>query len=431
VRGQAVVLLTEEKGVADMANASDRRTVAQPSAAPRYPMRRQDPFDPPPELARVRESRPVCPVTLWDGGQAWLLTRYRDVRALLGDPRMSADPRCPGYPFLSEARSTARDGAGSFNHLDAPLHEVYRRTVGPEFTVERIAALRPMIEAVAAERVARLAALTPPVDLAAELALPVPSTVICHLLGIPYADHGVFETRTGVRMRLDATPADVRQANQAILDHLTDVVRRKLRTPGDDLISRLCVRYVRTGELSVADAVDIVRLLLVNGYETTANMITLGVLVLLTQDRTAAEFGVGVGAAPGSGLPAVVEELLRYQTIVHIAPTRAVRADVELHGTLLRAGDGVITSLAAANRDPEVFADPDVFDPGRRTRRHLAFGSGVHHCLGHPLARLELAVVLDTLFRRLPALRLAVPVADLRFKHDMGLYGVHRLPVTW
>jgi cytochrome P450 len=396
-------------------------------------MRRQHPLDPPPQLALVRKSRPVCPVTLWDGGRAWLVTRYGDVRALLGDPRVSADPRCPGYPFLSEARSTARDGAGSFNHLDPPLHGAYRRMVGPEFTIERIVALRPRIQAITEDRVARLAALTPPVDIAAELALPVPSTVICHLLGIPYADHAFFESRTGVRMRLDATPAKVQRANQEIIEHLTEVIQRKLRTPGDDLISRLCAQYVRTGELSVADAVDIVRLLLVNGYETTANMITLAVLVLLCQDRPVGDLGVGMPATAGSQtrLRRVAEELLRYQTIVHIAPTRAVLADIELHGTLLRAGDGVITSLAAANRDPQMFAAPDVFDPDRQKSRHLAFGSGVHHCLGHPLARMELVIVLDALFRRLPALRLAVPMGDLRFKHDSGLYGVHQLPVTW
>lgn len=407
------------------------------SEAPTYPMPRVDPFNPPPQLTALRAERPLCPVTLWDGSRAWLLTRYQDVRSMLADQRVSADPRSPGYPFLSEARATAPDRDASFNHLDPPDHDLYRRMVGPEFTVQRVLALRPRIERIVDELIDRLLTSTPPVDLVAELALPVPSSVICALLGVPYKDHTFFETHTAARMRLDSEPERVRTVNREIVAYLEQLVARKSRTLGDDLISRMCVRHVHNGALTSDALVDIVRLLLVNGFETTANMISLGVLMLLCQPRPPAAFGVGVpkagdtATAGAVGVDAVVEELLRHQTIVHIAPTRAVLADLTLYGRTIRAGEGVITSLASANRDRSVFDQPDMFDPTRPVKRHLAFGYGMHHCLGHPLARLELRIVIDTLFRRIPGLRLAVPLRDVRFKHDMGLYGVYRLPVTW
>jgi len=221
-----------------------------------------------------------------------------------------------------------------------------------------------------------------------------------------------------------------------LLDYLVDLVDSKRRTPGDDLISRLYQRGVRTGALSRDDLVDIVRLLLVNGFETTANMISLAVVLLLSLPQSPAELGLGL---PRDGLEAsadtrialLVDELLRHQTIVHIAPTRAVLEDIILHGKRIRAGEGVITSLAAANRDPAVFDDPDTFRPDRETNRHLSFGFGSHYCLGHPLVRLEMSTVLSALFRRAASLRLAVPLHELRFKHNMGIYGVHELPVTW
>jgi cytochrome P450 len=397
-------------------------------------MPRTDPLNPPPLLAELREEQPVCPVRLWDGSTAWLLTRYDDVRSVLADPRISANPRSPGYPFLSEGRSAVPKRAASFNHVDPPKHEFYRRTVSPEFTVQRIAALRPRVQAIANALVDGLLAGPRPADLTARLALPLSSSVICELLGVPYADHGFFESRSAARMRLNVEPEAVRCADQELMEYLAMLVERKHREPGDDLIGRLCARYVRSGTLSLDEVVDIVRLLLVNGFETSANMISLAVVVLLTRPDPPSAYGLGsdpADPANDAALDTLVDELLRHQTIVHIAPTRAVLGDLEVRGTHLRQGEGVITSIAAANRDPRVFADPDEFAPDRRGNRHLSFGHGVHYCLGHPLVRLELRVGLEVLFHRIPDLRLSVPPEQLRFKHDMGLYGVHQLPVVW
>jgi cytochrome P450 len=391
-------------------------------------MKRDDPLLPPPDFSALRAEEPVCPVRLWNGERAWLVTRHADVRALLGDHRLSANPRTRGYPFLSEGRAEAPDREASFNHLDPPRHDMYRRMLSGEFTVRAIAGLRPLVQRIVDELIDALLAGPRPADLVAAFGLPVPSQVICALLGVPYEDHAFFAQRTATRMNLNAAPEQVRLANQEILDHLHRLVAEKTRRPGDDLISRVALRHVRTGELSHDALVDIARLLLVNGYETTANMITLGVLALLQAPDQLKKLSDDPSDAT---VEAAVEELLRHQTIVHIAPTRAVLEDIEVGGRTIRAGEGVITSLASANHDESVFDRPEELDLDRDARRHLAFGYGVHHCLGHTLARLELHVVFGTLFRRVPTLRPAVPLEEVPFKHDMGLYGVHRLPVTW
>ncbi|GAA1973051.1 cytochrome P450 [Kitasatospora viridis] len=393
-----------------------------------YPLRRGERLDPPPVLGELRADRPVCPVRLWDGSEAWLVTRHADVRAVLADPRVSADPRSPGYPFLSAGRAAAPDGHGSFNHLDPPEHGRFRRMLSGEFTVERIARLRPVVQRTVDRAIDAMVSAGNRAELVRALALPVPSFVICELLGVPYADHEFFETRTAARMDLTRAPELVRAANAEIMGYLEQLVAEKRRRPGDDLISRLITQHGDSGEASPGEIVDMVRLLLVNGYETTANMIALGVLVLL---RNPDEAAVLRDDPDPEAVERLVEELLRHQTIVHIAPTRAVLAELTVGGTVLRPGDGVITSLSSANRDATVFDRPDALDCGRDARRHLSFGHGVHHCLGHTLARLELHAVFGTLFRRLPALRLAVPYEEVRFKEDAGLYGVHRLDVTW
>ncbi|MFD7709618.1 cytochrome P450 [Streptomyces sp. NPDC059785] len=396
--------------------------------APSYPMRRTHPLAPPPALDELRHHRPVCPVTLWNGQHAWLVTRNSDVRKVLGDPRVSADPHSPGYPSLSKGRSEAPDRAGSFNHLDPPQHDVFRNMLSGEFTVRAISRMSPLVQHIVDNVISSMLAGPRPVDLVTAFALPVPSQVICAILGVPYEDHAFFESRTATRMDLGASPATVRSANEEILSYLHELVARKTRHPQDDLLSRLAVRHVLSGSLTHEALVDMARLLLVNGYETTANMLSLSVLALLQAPEQMAELTRDPSA---QAVKNAVEELLRHQTIVHIAPTRAVLSDIEVGGQTIKAGEGVITSLASANQDDDVFEDPQTLDISRDARWHLAFGHGIHHCLGHPLARLELQTALGTLLRRIPALRLAVPLSDVPFKHDGGLYGVHRLPVSW
>jgi cytochrome P450 len=256
----------------------------------------------------------------------------------------------------------------------------------------------------------------------------VPSLVICRLLGVPYADHDFFQRRSRILVNREQPLERVVAAQDDLIDYLEAVIADKLADPADDLLSRLAVEQVATGALSRREAALMAMLLLIAGHETTANMIALGTLALLEHpDQLAA-----LRAADDPALIAgAVEELLRYLTIVHSGRRRVAVEDIEIDGQTIEAGDGVILASDAANRDQHQFADPDRLDVHRGPPGHVAFGFGVHQCLGQPLARVELQVVYGTLYRRIPGLRLAVGLDQIPFKHDSNVYGVYELPVTW
>jgi cytochrome P450 len=211
-------------------------------------------------------------------------------------------------------------------------------------------------------------------------------------------------------------------------DYLRTLVERKNGDPSDDLLSRLIVEQLRTGQMDIEDIVSMGLLLLIAGHETTANMIALGTVALLENPDQLAELR---DTDDPKLVANAVEELLRYLTIVHNGRRRVALEDIEIGGEVIRAGEGVVIATEVANRDEAAFPDPDTLDIHRAARHHVAFGYGVHQCLGQPLARVELQVVYSTLYRRIPSLALAVPVDELPFKHDMAIYGVHALPVTW
>jgi cytochrome P450 len=255
----------------------------------------------------------------------------------------------------------------------------------------------------------------------------VPSLVICELLGVPYADHEFFQANSAILINRGSTLDQLTGAQERLVGYLDELVGEKLADPGDDLLSDLAQR-VKAGELSRHDAAAMARLLLVAGHETTANMIALGTLALLQRpDQLAA---LRESDDP-TQIAAAVEELLRFLTIVHSGRRRVALQDIEIDGQTIRAGDGVVLANDIANRDEFAFADPDRLDIRRDARHHVAFGFGVHQCLGQPLARVELQVVYGTLYRRIPTLRLAVDLDQVRFKHDGAVYGVYELPVTW
>lgn len=335
-------------------------------------------------------------------------------------------PTQPGYPLLSPGRKATDERDASLNHLDAPEHDRHRRLLAGEFTLRRMSAFRPVIDAVVAEAVTQLLAAGPPADLVAAFSLLVPAQVTGRLLGLDDAERPFFQSRSAVRMSLTATEGDVRTAHREIVARLYELVTRKRQAPQDDLIGRMAA-HVSAGHLTEDELVDLVRLLLVNGYETTASMLSLGTVVLLTDPAAAAVARDGTD----DEVHVLVDELLRYLTIVHLAPVRAVLSDIEVGGQSLRAGEGVILSLAAANRDADWFPEPDAIRPDRMARHHLAFGHGIHHCVGHILARLELVAAYRGLLRRLPGLRLTHPAGDLPYKTNSALYGVHRVEVTW
>jgi cytochrome P450 len=397
--------------------------------APTYPMARgKCPFDPPPELDRLQAEEPLSRTKLWDGSTPWLVTRYDHTRQVLADPRISSDPRNDGFPFSTQAQSQNRGQFNAFIVRDDPEHATQRRLVTADFMIKRVEAMRPRIQKITDDLIDDILAGPKPVDLVEALALPLPSLVICELLGVPYDDRALFHRLGKTLLRRENTAEQSQAANKELRDYLRDLVNRKNQDPADDLLSRLIVEQLRTDQMSIEDVVDMALLLLIAGHETTANMIALGTVALLEHPEQ-------LDALRDTDDPKVVanavEELLRYLTIVHNGRRRVALEDIEVGGQVIRKGEGVIVATEIANRDEEAFPDPDKLDIHRTARHHVAFGYGVHQCLGQPLARVELQVVYSTLYRRIPTLALAVPVEELPFKHDMAIYGVHALPVTW
>lgn len=401
-----------------------------PSVLPEYPQPRAQgcPFDPSPGVRALQAQSPVTRVRLWDGSTPWLITRHADIRAVLADPRVSADSTRDGYPTQSAAVSARRAEARSFIAMDDPDHARLRRMVTAPFTVRRIETMRPAVQRVVDQLLDDLVAGPKPADLVQKFALPVPSLVICDLLGVPYDDHGFFQENSRLLVKRDVLPQDALAAQRNLVGYIDDLIGRKLAEPGDDLLSDLATQRVTTGELSRRDVATLGMLLLVAGHETTANMIALGTVALLEHPDQLAALRDTDDPKLVAG---AVEEMLRYLTITHTGRRRVAVADLEVGGQTIRAGEGIVLAGEIGNRDPETFADPDRLDIHRDARRHVAFGFGVHQCLGQPLARVELQVVYGSLFRRLPALRLATGLDRIPFKNDGQVYGVYQLPVTW
>ena len=390
------------------------------------------PFDPSPELRALTLRGPVSQVRAWDGKAPWVVTSHAAQKTLLSGSLLSVDFAAPNFP--SPVAHYDADGKPashavqdlSFVGMDDPEHARLRRMVSGAFTIKRVEAMRPAVQKMVDDFIDRMLDGPKPVDLVQEFALPIPSLVISELLGVPYEDHELFQFNSKALVSAVATVEERQAAYANLAGYLDHLVGEKLAGPGDDLISKV-VEHVKTGELARRDVVTMGVLLLLGGHETTANMISLGTLMLLQHPDQAR---VREASDPQAVVRAV-EELLRFLSIVHLGRRRTALADIEIAGQTIRAGDGVILLSELANRDPAVFEDPDRFDVTRDARQHQAFGVGTHHCLGQPLARMELQVVYPTLLRRIPTLRLAAELDEVPFKYDAVIYGAHRLPVTW
>ena len=296
----------------------------------------------------------------------------------------------------------------------------------PGFTLRRATELRPRIQRIVDERIDAMFAQGPPAELVSAFALPVPSTVICALLGVPYTDHDFFE---GQSRRLLRGPAaeDVMDARDQLEEYFDELIDRKqkLPEPGDGVLDELVHRQLRDGELTREELIALAIILLVAGHETTANMISLGTYTLLQHPDRLAELRTDPALIPNA-----VEELMRMLSIAD-GLLRMALEDVDVAGTTIRAGEGVVFSTSVVNRDEDVYADPDTLDWHRSARHHIAFGFGIHQCLGQNLARAELEIALRTLFDRLPTLRLAAPADEIPFKPGDTIQGMLELPVTW
>lgn len=392
------------------------------------PMERDaGPFDPPRAITRLRGARPVSPMIFPDGHEGWLVTGYDAVRQLMADTRFSSRQdlgvlhvpyETPGMPAPTEPSPQV---PGLFIAMDPPDHTRLRRMLTGAFTVKRMRTLEEHIVTIAERQLDHLAGLTPPVDLVQAFALPVPSLVICELLGVPYADRDNFQVNTARFLLKDVQLDEKMAAYGALTTYLSELVTRKRAAPGEDILSDLA----RHDELTIAELTGCAFLLLLAGHETTANMLALGTFALLEHPEQLAEL-----RADPELLPGAVEELMRYLSVVDIL-YRYATEDLELGGETIREGSTVVVSLLAANRDPRRFDDPDALNIHRNARGHLAFGHGCHQCLGQQLARIEMRAGLAGLLRRFPTLELAIPAGEVRLRTNMQIYGVHELPVTW
>ncbi|SDO06562.1 Cytochrome P450 [Streptomyces sp. cf386] len=393
-----------------------------------HPRASSCPFGLSPEMRALADHGPLTRVRSWDGREPWAVIGHAEQKQLLGDARLSADFSNPGFPSPVPHTGGKQEATDlSFVGMDDPEHARLRRMVSGAFAIRRIEAMRPSVQRMVDDFIDRMLDGPKPADLVQALALPVPSLVISELLGVPYEDHEFFQTNSKAIVSATATPEERRAAHANLHGYLDDLVGEKLAHPGDDLLSALGER-IRKGELTRHQAATMGVLLLLGGHETTANMISLGTLLLLQHPD---QLALVHDAEDPKAIVSAVEEMLRYLSIVHLGRRRTALEDIEIAGHTIRAGDGVILLGELANRDPAVFPDPDRLDLTRDARHHQAFGVGTHHCLGQPLARMELQVVYPTLLRRVPTLRVAADLDELPFKHDAVIYGLHALPVTW
>ncbi|KPI15607.1 Linalool 8-monooxygenase [Actinobacteria bacterium OK074] len=402
---------------------------AEVSSLPLFPFIGPDsnPFIPVKGSDLERLDGPVSKVRLALGGWAWLVTRHEDVRQVLRHPGFSSDQYRPGFPVLNPIPSKQEDASGLFIFMDGEAHSRFRRMLTAEFMIKNIRRIEPLIKETVDETLDRMQEIGSPVDLVSEFALPIPSMTICHLLGIPYSEREFFQDHSRTVMDRNSTPAEVDAAWGALGGLIAELISFKRNSPEDDLLSRLVIERVVPGELREDELVSLALFLLIAGHETTANQIVLSVLALLEHPETLDALREDPGLAPG-----VVEELLRYATIVRAGLPRQATEDIEIGGQQIRAGEGAVAMLSMANRDSSVFGDPEFFDPKRNeAHRHMAFGFGLHQCLGQPLARAELRVALVELARRFPGLRSRTTLADVP-KHYMAVtFGLGELPVTW
>ncbi len=393
----------------------------------RFPFRRVCPFDPPPQYAAARAAGPVCAVTLWNGQRAWLVTRHAEIRAVLSDDkRFSGAMAHPSFPTVTAARVAVDKNERAFVGMDNPAHDAYRRLFTREFSVRRMQALKPAISAIAEQLLDELIAQGAPADLVPALAVKFPSLVMSALFGSPYADHEFIIRCAVARHGLTQSVAEAEGRARELAAYVRRLIDAKEKHPGDDMVSRIIEEHVKPGTLSRDDFAEIGAMILRAGHDTTTNMIGMGSLLLLQHDAMRQKLAVDPALIEGA-----VEELLRFITPVQFSPRRVALEDVEIGGVTIPKGEGLFLLLASANRDESLFAEPDRFDVERDASQHLAFSFGIHQCLGQMLARYELQIVFAALLRRMPNLCLAVPLDQIRFKHDMQIYGVHNLPVSW
>jgi cytochrome P450 len=391
----------------------------------KYPQPRDNPLDPPPAYAHLRE-QPIQTAE-WNGRDVWLISRFAEVRAVLADARVSSDVRRPGFPRSHGERDISQfeDGSAPLLRMDSPQHEIERRMVVMDFATRLVEPRRDMVQQVVDACIDRMVTAGDCADLVTAFAQPIPVEVISRMMGI--AEDAFVEIEEVTRRAFDvaSSPDEVRRSTATMHRIMERQMLLKLDNPQEDVLSRLA-QYVRAGDVTLQRAVMIAVQLPQAGHHTGVAMLALGALTLFQHPDQLAEL-----QAEPTLMAGAVEEMLRYLTVVHQSTRRLAIDDIDVGDQVIRGGDALLALTASANRDPAIFDDPDRFDIRRpNARHHLAFGFGVHQCLGQTLARLELEVAFATLLRRLPRLRLAAQFEELEFV-DGITYSIASLPVTW
>ncbi|AUS81271.1 cytochrome P450 [Actinoalloteichus sp. AHMU CJ021] len=421
-----------------MAQPMDGSPRATTEDLPHYPRPRECPYRPSPALADLRGPRPLSRVRLYDGRTAWLVTGVEEARALLADPRLSSRADLPGHPVLHEShlhmratREMAREEDGGFAGVlfgvDPPDHTRQRRMLLPSFTLRRVQAHRDEIQRIVDEVLDGMVERGSSADLVDAFARPVPMMVVCSFLGVPYQERDRFEGPASTLF----DPARAEAAEAELTSYLEDLVRRKAAretaevggTPG--LLDRVIDDHLRTGELTVDELVAFALAILVAGTVTSTQTLALGTLALLDNPGQYALLASSPELVPGA-----VDEMMRHLSLVEQL-ARVALADIEIAGTLIREGEGILIGFAAMHFGPDLSSHPDEFDIERPPVGHFAFSHGIHHCMGHNLARLELEIAFRTLTGRLPGLRLAVPAEQVPWYDDLTLARLRALPVSW
>jgi cytochrome P450 len=381
------------------------------------------PFDPPAELIDAREHGPISRYPFPDGHQGRLITGYDLVRSVLADSRFSSRKELMRHHPTIDLGDIEVPPAppGEFLLMDDPQHSRYRKPLVGKFTVRRMRLLTERVEQITADHLDAMEKAGPPVDLVTAFAKPIPAIMICELLGVPYQDRGSFQEQVDSFLSGETSDEELIAAYTVTQQYLAELVADKRANPTDDVLSDLTDSDLTDEELRGMSLI-----LLAAGLDTTANMLALGTFALLRNPAQLAALRADPALADQA-----VEELLRYLSVAKTFMRTALQ-DVELGGQIIEAGTTVILSYATANRDPERFADPHVLDLRRQDGGHLAFGHGIHQCLGQQLARVEMRVAFPALVNRFPTLRLAVPAEEVGLRPEAAdIYGVKSLPVTW
>lgn len=403
--------------------------MTSPQAA--YPSRRENPFQVPADYVKWRESDgPVSKVTLPSGAQSWVVTGYAEIRELLSDIEIgngiTANRYAPNFPN-TRSGVIGVDQESNIVFLDEPQHGKIRRALASSFSAKTVNAMRPGIQQTVDGVIDRMLAGEPSADLHRVFSLPIPSGMICQLLGLPYEDHDFFETIAIKLLARDTPAAEHEKCQTDLYEYLQKAVHdRESNATEDDLIGRLLINNVAKGQITLDQVAGLALVMLIAGHETTASSLTMMTAHLLSRPDLVDQL-----KADPSIIPALIEEELRLASVGDMFAARQAVEDFELGGCPIKSGEGIIALMAGGNHDSTVFERPEEVDLSRASRNHLAFGFGVHSCIGQNLARLELELAIGSLFSRVPTLQLAVPLESLTWKHESMVFGADALPVTW